>query len=312
MLDQAIDFNKQVAAQDDGSRLDRWLADHLNQYSRSHLQKLITKGEVRVNDKIVTPHYRLKCRDQVTLNHELVPDSTPGNWGEISLVEENNDYLVVNKPSGILTHPAPGSTEKTLTDWLIEKYPDIAHVGEDLTRPGIVHRLDRDVSGLILVPRSNDSFSYFKKQFQSRNIAKTYLALVYGQIDEDGKIDLPIARSRSNRNRMAARSDGQGRPALTSYKIIKKYPHLTFLEVMPKTGRMHQIRVHLKAIGNSIVGDKLYAPEPSRSTNLPRIFLHAYQLRFTDINGQTKQYQSPLPNSLQSFLAKLDEKSSSE
>jgi 23S rRNA pseudouridine1911/1915/1917 synthase len=301
-----IDQTFQIEADRAGERLDRFLADRFVALSRSQLQKCIARGESTVNGKTAVAHYRLRVGDQVVIKVEEAPTITPKPWSEIRLIAETNDHLIIEKPSGILVHTTPTTHEKTLIDWLVENYPEISSVGDDPTRPGIVHRLDRGVSGLMVVARTQEAFLDLKSQFQSRTIEKTYLALVHGVIDHDGEIALSISRSRSDRRKMVARPDNVGRPAKTTYTIEQSFPHFTLLRVHPETGRMHQIRVHLRAIGHPIVGDALYASRNIQSTHIDRPVLHSTAISFTDRSGRRQTYVSPLPPELAQFLAGLD------
>lgn len=308
MSNASIEKDLSVSAAYDGMRLDRFLTEHLHPISRSEIQRWIKHGEIRVNDKNAISHQALKAGDHIHITHQETSMATPAQWESIEALDEHSDFVIVNKPAGILVHPTPSSHERTLIHWLIERYPEVQKVGEDPQRPGIVHRLDRSVSGLMLIPRTQEAFAYYKKLFHDRQMSKTYTALVHGVVEADGRVEMPITRSQSNRKRMAARADGIGRPAVTDYVIKKRYPHLTLLEVKPKTGRMHQIRVHLNAIGHPIIGDRLYAKKTSRATDLERPFLHASQLAFTDQQGQTRAYTCLIPLDLQQYIDTLDEK----
>lgn len=303
-----VEKDIEVDAAHDGARLDRFLVDHIEGISRAELQRWIKQGEVRVNGKNAIPHQALKVCDRIHIEHQASAQHTPDALAAIQVLAEEKDFLIIAKPSGVLMHATPNSHEQTLADWLLAHYPELHGVGEDPTRPGIVHRLDRDVSGLLLVARTPDAFIYYKNLFQERAMEKVYIALAHGSVEEDGMIELPISRSQSNRRRMAARADGIGRPAITAYHILKRYPHLTLLEVKPKTGRMHQIRVHLNAIGHPIVGDRLYVKKASKATQLLRPFLHAHKLAFVDQEGKERAYTLAIPQELQEYLDTLDEK----
>jgi len=249
--------------------------------------------------------------DQALLKQEL----------GIKTVYEDTDYFIINKPAGVLVH-GPGPS---LVDWLLEHYPEVEDVGDNpKDRPGIVHRLDRDTSGVLLICRSQKAFDYFKKQFQEHNMRKTYLALVYGVPKEKGgMIDSPIGlKSGSVKRTTHTDKARMVKEAVTHYKVIKVIASeakqsFALLEVQPVTGRTHQIRVHLSSIGHPIVGDQLYSPKPSAATldaahkkdakagALDRMFLHAESLEFTSPSGEKIKVAADLPEDLQSFLTNL-------
>ena len=229
---------------------------------------------------------------------------------------ENNDFLVINKPAGLLVHGANHIKEPTLADQLLKKYPELAKIGEDPCRPGIMHRLDKQVSGLMVIAKMQAYFDHLKKQFQDRTIIKIYIALVYGKIEKDeDEINFPIQRS-SKGHKMAAlpfttkgKLTKEGRQAITEFEIIKKFINYTLLKVKIKTGRTHQIRVHLSAYGHPIVGDDLYSTKKTREKNrkikLNRIFLAATELSFMDLNKKQKTFKINLPNELKEVLQKI-------
>ena len=234
--------------------------------------------------------------------------------GKTSIVFENKDFVAINKPTGLLVHPAgKNEREKTLIDWLKIKYPAIVKIGEDPTRPGIVHRLDRETSGLMIVAKNQKSFEYFKNLFQERKIKKGYLALVFGTFkNKTGTINKPIGiKSSSIKRSTAARKMREMKEAETDYKVIRNFksdkgPGFAFLEVFPKTGRTNQIRVHLASIGHPVVGDKVYG---SKKLTLPcglnRMFLHAYLLEFPLKEGKVLRLEADLPEDLKSILTKI-------
>ena len=231
------------------------------------------------------------------------------------LISETEDYIVVNKPAGLLVHGAPHIKEPTLADQLLADWAELKGVGEAPTRPGIMHRLDRSVSGLLVVARTQESFVDLKKQFQERSVRKYYTALVHGRIDRDeDEINFPIERSVRG-HKMAAKpttvkgeKSSAGREAITAFKVIKPYINYTLLEVRIKTGRTHQIRAHLAAYGHPLVGDDLYGTRKTKIKNaklpLDRIFLVAHRLEFTDLRGEKKSYKIDMPEDLKNFLDK--------
>lgn len=228
----------------------------------------------------------------------------------LKIIDETTDYLVIEKPAGLLVHTAPGKTETTLADELLAQYPAIASVGDSVERPGIVHRLDRDVSGLMVVAKSQPMFLSLKRQFKRHTVLKEYTALVHGVLtpsQEHGIIEKPIGRSHTGRGRMAAYSQAQSdsREAKTEYWIITRLRHHTLLRVRIYTGRSHQIRVHLFALGYPVVGDKVYQQKRIKPAKIERLFLHSTKLGFKDLAKQYHEYESELPKELQNFLTTL-------
>lgn len=248
-----------------------------------------------------------------------------------AIIYEDENYLVINKPAGLIVHGGPGIKEATLVDWLLGRWPEIKEVGDDPIRPGLVHRLDKEVSGLMVIAKTRDSFSGLKAQFQDREVNKQYLALVHGNLKpEAGEINFPIKRS-SQGHKMAAmplnaenllsrrlpkgRDQGnidgyfQARPAKTEFQVIKHFPNYTLVRAKIETGRTHQIRVHFLALGHPLVGDPLYYNKSSQARNrkldLGRIFLVAERLAFKDLSGQTKEFRIELPAELTEKLAEL-------
>jgi len=232
---------------------------------------------------------------------------------EIEVINEDKNILVINKPAGLVVHGDGRTEEKTLVDWILKEYPEIKNVGESLKlndgtlidRPGIVHRLDRETSGVMVIARNQESFEHLKKQFQDREVSKTYNAFVYGNIkEEEGTIDRDIGKSRSDFRRWSAQRGARGkmREAVTDYKVIKRSPEATFLELKPKTGRTHQIRVHMKAINHPVVADKLYAPNHKLILGFGRLALHAKELEILGLDGEKHTFQVPLPEDFQKAL----------
>jgi len=247
-----------------------------------------------------------------------------------TIVWESKDCLVIDKPAGLAVHGGGNIKGPTLTDWLIKKYPTIKTVGDDPARPGIVHRLDKDVSGLMVVAKNQKSFDNLKKQFQVREINKEYIALVHGKIEmNEGEINFPIKRSSSGykmaamplnatdllsrrhpKDRDRGNIDGlfQAKEAATEFKVIQRFVNYTLVQVKIKTGRTHQIRVHFCAISHPLVGDDLYGTKKTKTINkklnLGRVFLMATKLSFTDLAGETQKFDLPLSAELSAQLPK--------
>jgi len=219
---------------------------------------------------------------------------------------ETPDLLAINKPAGLMVHADGRSTEPTLADWLLETYPKMAMVGdahilprgEEVPRPGIVHRLDRETSGVMVIAKNRKTFLYLQEQFQGREVEKIYNAFVYGFMDEkDGTIDRPIARNKKDFRLWSAQRGARGdaREAVTEYKVLATTEKLSFVELTPRTGRTHQIRVHLKAINHPVVADRLYAPKMPAELGFERLALHAKSLSFKDVKGKALLVEAPYP-----------------
>ena len=228
---------------------------------------------------------------------------------KIEILYQDKNLIAVNKPARLLVHPTTAGKEKTLSDWLVKKYPEIKKVGDDpKNRPGIVHRLDKDTSGIIIVPRNQKYFEYLKNLFQERKIKKTYLALVYGEIkNKKGVIEKPISLKPGTTKRTVFKGKME-KPAVTEYEVLKFFhPHksatFSLLKVIPKTGRTHQIRVHLASIGHPIVGDSLYGPKKN-PLGLERQFLHAKSLEFNLSEKHRIKLEADLPQELNNVLKK--------
>jgi 23S rRNA pseudouridine1911/1915/1917 synthase len=299
-----------------GQRLDVYLCAKLK-ISRSQIKKQILSGAILINKKPTSVHHFLEAKDVIQVSAVetvLAPKismkklTLPTVKLEPKVLLEKKEYLVIEKPAGMLVHPTKSKNRRhdTLVDWLIEKYPRIARIGDDLDRPGIVHRLDREVSGVMIVALTDDAFTYFKRQFKTRQIKKEYLALVYGAIDRpSGVIDFPIDRSKTGK--FIARPIGSkiGKKSLTEFIVEKHFINYTYLRVKPLTGRTNQIRVHLSAYNHPIVGDKLYMPtklKVATKIKLDRIFLHAQKLTFIDPSGEEITVESPLTKNLEDLL----------
>jgi len=288
-----------------GLRLDKYLAGQFPELSRSILQKLIRRGFILVNDSPTKPGYKLNVRDRICV--ELPPPEKVSLEAEsipVNIIYEDSDLLVICKPAGLVVHPSPGHTAHTLVNALLARCPDLAAFG-DTMRPGLVHRLDRDTSGLMIVAKNSRAQQYLINQFKARLVSKGYLVLVKGKVTPDeGIIDAALGRDPSNRKRMAVVS--KGRQARTRYKVKDHLDGYTLLDITTETGRTHQIRVHLAAIGYPVVGDAVYGV---RSPYLERQFVHAYRLGFhLPAGGQFKEFSCGLPLDLKRAVALLSER----
>lgn len=298
-----------VDEQHSGWRLDKFLVEQLPDQSRSALQKLIGAGSVTVNDQSAIKHRFLETGDVVKMAAVApTPVAPTASQPEIPILFEDDTLLVINKPTGVLVHPVPHRQQWTLVDWLLKHDPSIAGVGEDPQRPGIVHRLDREVSGVLLITKTAEAYQAVKQQFMERSVQKEYRAIVHGVPSAASDvIKFAIAHSTTRHGKMAARpTHEEGRDAWTTYDVLDtKQNRYAMLAVRIKTGRTHQIRVHLAAIDHPVVGDTLYASKHYRSQkNYPRLFLHALRLGLTHpITGERVTFEAPLPEVFQEFLA---------
>ena len=287
-----------------GQRIDRYIASLFENVSRTSVQQMIVDEGVLVNGHTSKPGYLLRVGDEVCIV-QSVPKST-GNAKPrvlpLDIIYEDEDLLVVNKTAGMVVHPSPGHVDDTLVNAVLARYPDLQHV-EGL-RPGIVHRLDRDTSGLIIVAKNAHAQAALIEQMKRHEIVKRYLALVEGVVSSDnGSIDAPIGRDPRHRQQMAVTATGS-REARTHFRVLERFQRHTLLLLQLETGRTHQIRVHLKAIGHPVVGDPVYGSGNTRGNiSLKRQFLHAFQLTFTHpMSGKVLELEAPLPEDLKFVL----------
>jgi 23S rRNA pseudouridine1911/1915/1917 synthase len=296
---KTLQFNSPVT----NIRLDKYLTKVLPQFSRAYLQKLIEQGYVLVNGQITKASQRLNKTDRITVELPPLPGHPLAEPIPLAIIYEDADILVIDKPAGLTVHPAPGHPSHTLVNAILAHCPGLT-TSNELMRPGIVHRLDKDTSGLIVIAKNDFAREYLAAQFKSRTVTKGYLVLVQGRLSpEQGIIEAPIGRDPHRRQRMAIVE--AGKEATTQYQVRKYLDTYTLVEVTPLTGRTHQIRIHLSAIGCPVVGDPVYG---IKSAHLKRQFIHAYRLGFH--LPSTKQYQeftSPLPMDLEQALEHLSE-----
>ena len=300
---------------EDGERLDRFLADQLQDASRSEVQRWVKEERATVGGKPAKASQKLFASDTVTLLRPAAVDVViEAEDIPLEILYEDADLLVVNKPAGMVTHPAPGQNSGTLVNALLARYPQQAAVGGP-ERAGIVHRLDRDTSGVLVVAKTAPAFRHLQGQFKRRQVDKTYMALVEGQVEAlDGRVEAPIARDPAHRKRMAVISEQRGgRRSVTAFRVVETYrsavsqrgDHFTLLEIDLLTGRTHQIRVHMAFIKHPVVGDRVYG----RSKQLiasPRQFLHARRLAFTQPTTEERIVaEAPLPEDLAVVLENL-------
>ena len=283
-------------------RLDRFLAGQRVGLTRSQLHRIVVDGWVRLNGQPTKPSQRVRAGDWVSLtippprSLDVIPQ-----WMPLTVVHQDQHIVVIDKPAGLSVHPGPGHPDRTLVNALLARCPDIQGIGGAI-RPGIVHRLDKDTSGLMVVAKTHAAHQALCEQLKARRVTKGYLALATGSVTPvEGQIDAPIARDPRERKRMAVVAGG--RDSRTRYRVIERMGGHTLLEMYLETGRTHQIRVHLAYIGHPILGDTVYG---KRDPVLGRHFLHAYHLGFQHpIGGAPVEFRSPLPDELARVLDRL-------
>ncbi len=302
-----------IGPEEAGQRLDRYLVQALQDMSRTTVQQLIADGVVLVNGRASKAGYMLRAGDDILVagiagkeSHSTArPMALP-----LNIIYEDADILVVNKPAGLVVHPAPGHRDDTLVNALLAYLPDLGALNADSpgVRAGIVHRLDKDTSGLLIVAKNERARLALIEQMKRHEIIKRYLALVEGVVSLDkGSIDAPIGRDPRHRQQMAITAVGS-REARTHFRVLQRFSRHTLLLLQLETGRTHQIRLHLKAIGHPVVGDPIYGSgSVIKRAPLKRQFLHAYQLQFRHpVTGQMLELEAPLPDDLGAVLEQKD------
>jgi 23S rRNA pseudouridine1911/1915/1917 synthase len=304
-----------ASAEDAGQRLDAFLATHVDGWSRSRLQRVIDDGDVLVNGHAAKSSYKLRANDEVEADLSTLPPSTflPEDI-PLKVIFEDDDLIVVNKPAGMVVHPAAGAASGTLANALAFHFQKLSMAGGE-KRPGIVHRLDKDTSGLMVVAKTETAHENLSDQFRDREVFKSYMALVHGQLDKDtGEIDQPIARDPRHRTRMAVVRTG--RSALTLYRVRQHFGRFNLLDIELKTGRTHQIRVHMAWLKHPIVGDETYGSGRDKTIVDPKIrgqvaklgrqFLHAEKLGFRHPRTNERlDFSAELPKELSELLTAI-------
>ena len=300
-------MNEVIKVEEDGKRIDAYVAEKMD-ISRVNVQRLIEENKLLVNGKSVKPSYKVKLGDEISIEKEepkeieIKPENIP-----IPILYEDNDIIVVNKPKGMVVHPANGNWEGTLVNAIMAICKDsLSGIGGEI-RPGIVHRLDKDTSGVIVIAKNDKAHINLSEQIKNHEVEKTYIALVRGIVKaNEATIDMPIARSTSDRKKMAVSE--KGKKAVTHFKVLKRYSkyNCSLLEVKIETGRTHQIRVHLAQIGYPIIGDSVY----SKGSNIWGIegqCLHAISLKFHHpVTGKEIFIEAPLPEYFDNLIKELD------
>jgi 23S rRNA pseudouridine1911/1915/1917 synthase len=289
-------------------RLDRYIAREAPDLSRTLVQKLLREGRITIAGQVPKASYKVQAGDEIIV--QVPPPESTAVLAEaipLAIIYEDADIVVVDKPAGMVVHPAHGHRSGTLVNALLAHCPDLAGIGGEL-RPGIVHRLDKDTSGVVIVAKNDAAHRDLQAQFQKRLVHKTYLALVEGVPQATyGLVDAPIGRDPQHRQRMAVVTgpSRRGREARTEYQVVERFAHHALVEAAPVTGRTHQIRIHLAFIGHPVVGDRVYGFRKQR-VPVPRQFLHAARIAFTlPGSGKHAEFTSPLPDDLDAVLKTL-------
>ncbi|MBE6111962.1 MAG: RluA family pseudouridine synthase [Peptococcaceae bacterium] len=298
-------FELEISAADNGTRLDSYLAEQLEGISRSYLQKLIGDQLILVNQKAVKANYKIKTGDQLLVQiPEAAPIDIQPEPMDLDIVYEDSDLLIVNKPVGLVVHPAHGHYSGTLVNGLLAHCTDLSGINGKM-RPGIVHRIDKDTSGLLIIAKNDLAHQHLAEQLKEHSIKRAYYALVQGVISEPaGLVDAPIGRHEVDRKKMAV-TFKNSKEARTHYYVKERFARTTFIECRLETGRTHQIRVHMAYLGHPLVGDPLYG---TRKNNLdfPGQALHAYALGFVHPRtGEELYFEAPLPEHFQTVLKTL-------
>ena len=302
-----------ITAETKGQRLDKFLADFDMEKSRAAWQKLIRSGNVLVNGKITKADYTVKENDIFEILKEESKPIKKIKIPDIKILYEDDTVIVIDKPIGVVAQRAETSDAPAVTDFLESHFPPIKKIGESEQKSGIVHRLDKDTSGIMIAAKTQETFEFLKDKFKKREAQKIYTTLVYGKVElREGAVDFAIGRNPKMPYKQTVvknpeKSDIKSREARTLYKTIKNYEGYSLLSVELKTGRMHQIRVHMKAIGHPVVGDQKYADSMLLKTTpeLQRQFLHATELKIALPDGKERTFQSDLPSDLKNFIKKL-------
>lgn len=286
-------------------RLDSYIASQMPELSRTTIQRLLDEEKILVNGKKQKASYKPEQDDEIEIDIPVAREiKLEAQEIPVPVIYEDNDIIVVNKPKGMVVHPANGNPDGTLVNAILAMCKDsLSGIGGEI-RPGIVHRLDKDTSGLLIVAKNDLAHMNMSKQIQDRKVTKKYIALVKGNVSEDeATIDLPIARSTKDRKKMAV--DSKGKSAVTHFKVLKRYQKYTLLELKIDTGRTHQIRVHMSYIGHPVVGDMVYS-NGKNEFGIEGQMLHARYLEFKHpVTGQVLKLEAPIPEYFEEVLQKL-------
>lgn len=296
-------MTEKMVVETEKGRIDKVIANHFPAFSRSQVQNWLTKERITVNDAVVKANYKVKTGDVIVIEpvEPEVLDVQPENI-PLDIVYEDEDVVVINKPQGMVVHPAPGHPNGTLVNALMYHIDHLSGIN-DVIRPGIVHRIDKDTSGLLMIAKNDQAHESLAKQLAEKTSMRRYLALVHGNIAHDkGTVDMPIGRNPKDRKKQAVVENG--RHAVTHFKVLERFGQYTLIECQLETGRTHQIRVHLAEIGHPLAGDPLYGPRKTLKGNGQ--FLHAAQLGFTHPKtGEWLEFSAPLPDIFEQTLTQL-------
>ena len=302
-----------IQVTENSDRLDRYLSQELSDLSRSRIQQLIEQGHVQINNLICTSKkINLKTGDLITLEIPAVqPLAIIAENIPLDILYEDDELIIINKPAGLVVHPAPGHPDGTLVNAILAHCPNLPGIG-GIQRPGIVHRLDKDTTGAIAIAKTDLAYQHLQAQLQAKTARREYLGLIYGvPKTETGSIDLPIGRNPQDRKRMAIVSieDG-GRNAITHWRVKERFGNYTLIHFQLETGRTHQIRVHSAKMGHPLVGDPIYSSGHSLGVNLPGQALHAWKLQLQHpVSGNLVEVTAPLPRSFATLLEVLRRRS---
>ncbi|MGE5417010.1 MAG: RluA family pseudouridine synthase [Acidobacteriota bacterium] len=300
------EYQLKVEANDSGTRLDVFVSSKIEEISRVLVTELIRNGQIEVDGAAKKPSYKVVEGEVIGVrvpppkNIELTPQDIP-----VTIVYQDNDLAVIDKPQGMVVHPAQGNWDKTLVNALLYQLDDLSGINGEL-RPGIVHRIDKDTSGLLVVAKNDQAHRCLSEQIKNHDIVREYIALVHGLVPQNmGRIEAPIGRSPKDRKKMAV--VGDGRMAITNYQVLKRFKDFSLVKCRLETGRTHQIRVHMAYLGHPIAGDLLYGPRKN-VLNLNGQALHATQMEFEHpTTGQHLTFDSPIPTYFSEILEKLPE-----
>ena len=300
------EFTFIVDASSEGQRIDLFLTEHMEGQSRSYLQKLLKDGAVYVGEKIAKSNYKVRTNDQICLE---LPDpvelEVEARAMDLDILYEDEDVILINKPKGMVVHPAAGHTDDTLVNGLMHHCQGNLSGINGVLRPGIVHRIDKDTTGVIVVCKNDNAHNSLAEQLKVHSITRRYRALVHGNIKAtEGTVDAPIGRNEKDRLKQAI-NEKNGKPAVTHYKVLESFKNFTYIECQLETGRTHQIRVHMSSLGHPLVGDELYGPAKCPFP-LEGQTLHAMVLGFDHpTTGEYVEFTAPLPEYFEKLLEKL-------
>lgn len=297
-----------VKDNEQNKRLDMYIAKEKKELSRTTIKRLLEDGDILVNGRMQKASYKPEAGDKIKINMpEVVETKLVAQDIPVPVIYEDKDIIVVNKPKGMVVHPANGNPDGTLVNAILAMCKDsLSGIGGEI-RPGIVHRLDKDTSGLLIIAKNDLAHMNMSKQIQDRKVIKKYIALVRGTVPEnEATIDMPIARSQKDRKKMAV--DKNGKEAVTHFKVLARYDKYTLLEIKIDTGRTHQIRVHMSYIGHPVIGDEVYS-NGKNEFGVKGQMLHAKYLEFTHpITGKDIKLEAPLPEYFEEVLKQLEER----